>query len=167
MTTPKYSLKRALLSESYTPIQEHPLYKELSKGASKSSASSWSATIAYDHLSDGCSTFLRLVVDDEGDHPDGIWVDSLEVVNTHTREPDPTCFRKGYARQALQSLIDAADKTGTHLTLIAAHEPYLSRQHPDVDFPHKDDLANLYMDYGFQEEYSNPAQVKMNRAPKA
>jgi len=163
----KYSLKTQLLTESYTPIQEHPLFLELQQGASRQSASSWSGVIIYDHPSDGCSTYLHLVSDDEGEHPDGIWVDKLEVVNTQTREADPQCFRKGYARQALQSLIDAADTTHTHLTLIAAHEPYLSRMHPHIDFPDKDDLANLYMDYGFVEEYSNYAQVKMNRAPKS
>lgn len=162
----KYSLKTYLLAESYTPLQEHPLFLELSKGASRKQASSWSATLVYDHASDGCSTFLHLAVDDEGEHPDGIWVDSLEVVNTKTREADPQCFRKGYARQALKALIDAADSTQTHLTLIAAHEPYLSRQYPDVDFPDKDELASLYSEYGFVEEYSNYAQVKMNRTPK-
>ena len=162
----KYSLKTYLLAESYTPLQEHPLFLELSKGASRKQASSWSATLVYDHALDGCSTFLHLAVDDEGEHPDGIWVDSLEVVNTKTREADPQCFRKGYARQALKALIDAADSTQTHLTLIAAHEPYLSRQYPDVDFPDKDELASLYSEYGFVEEYSNYAQVKMNRTPK-
>ena len=163
----KYSLKTHLLSESYTPIGEHPLYKELSKGASRSSASSWSAVIIYDHPSDGCSTYLHLVSDDEGEHPNGVWVDKLEVVNTQTRHADPTCFRKGYARQALQALVDAADSTQTHLTLIAAHEPYLSRMHPDIDFPDKDELANLYMDYGFVINSSNYAQVHMSRSPRA
>lgn len=163
----KYSLKTHLLSESYTPIGEHPLFKELQQGASRSSASSWSAVIIYDHPSDGCSTYLHLVSDDEGEHPNGVWVDKLEVVNTQTRHADPTCFRKGYARQALQALVDAADSTRTHLTLIAAHEPYLSRMHPDIDFPDKDELANLYMDYGFVINSSNYAQVHMSRSPRA
>ena len=112
----KYSLKRSLLTESYTPLEEHPLFKELVKGASRTQASSWSAIIVYDHPSDGCSSYLHLAVDDEGEHPNGIWVDKLEVVNTETRHPDPQCFRKGYGRQALQALIDAADSTSTHLT---------------------------------------------------
>ena len=162
----KYSLKTLLLSESYTPLQEHPLYKELQKGASRTQSSSWSAVIIYDHPSDGCSTYLHLVSDDEGEHPNGVWVDKLEVVNTQTRHPDPTCFRKGYARQALEQLVRAADVTQTQLTLIAAHEPYLSRQFPHIDFPDKEELAALYEDYGFFEEFSNYAQVKMNREPR-
>ena len=166
MTTSKYSLKRSLLTESYTPLQEHPLFLQLQKEASRASASSWSAIVVDDHPSDGCSTKVHLAIDEEGEHPNGIWIDSLEVVNTKTRKPDPQCFRKGYARQALAQLVRAADVTQTHLALIAAHEPYLSRQHPDVDFPDKDELANLYMDYGFIEEYSNYAQVKMNRPPR-
>ena len=163
----KYSLKTHLLSESYTPVGEHPLFKELQQGASRTQASSWSGVIIYDHPSDGCSTFLHLVSDDEGEHPNSIWVDKLEVVNTQTRHADPACFRKGYARQALQSLIDAADSTQTHLTLIAAHEPYLSRMHPDIDFPDKDELANLYEDYGFVRNSSNYAQVHISRSPRA
>lgn len=162
----KYSLKRSLLTESYTPLQEHPLFKELQKRASRASASSWSAVIVYDHPSDGCSSYIHLAADDEGEHPNGIWVDKLEVVNTKTRHPDPQCFRKGYAREALEQLVRAADVTQTHLTLIAAHEPYLSRRYPHIDFPDKEELATLYEDYGFFEEYSNYAQVKMNREPR-
>ena len=164
----KYSLKRSLLSESYTPLEEHPLYKELIKGASRASASSWSAVVIYDHPSDGCSSYMHLVSHEEDpSHPNGIWVDKLEVVNTKTRHADPSCFRKGYARQALEQLVRAADVTRTHLTLIAAHEPYLSRQYPDVDFPDKDELAALYGDYGFVEDHSNYAQVHMSRSPRA
>ena len=163
----KYSLKTLLLTESYTPLQEHPLYKELVKGASRTSASSWSAVIVYDHPSDGCSTYIHLATDDEGEHPNGVWVDKLEVVNTQTRHADPACFRKGYGRQAMQHLVDAADRTGTHLTLIAAHEPYLSRMYPDIDFPDKEELANLYEDYGFVRNSSNYAQVHMSRSPVA
>ena len=168
MTTQKYSLRKRLLQEETNPItlEHHTMYRELAKQASKASASSWSAVLQWDHPADGCSTRVHLTLDDEGEHPNGLWIDLLEVVNTKTRQVDPQCFRKGYARQALQALVDAADSTGTHLTLIAAHEPYLSRQNPDVDFPDKDELANLYMDYGFLEEYSNYAQVKMNREPR-
>lgn len=168
MTTQKYSLKQHLLSESHN-LSEHPFLLELSKGASRIPKNkSWSAIVYYDHPSDGCSTRVHLAIDDETHHsPPAVWIDLLEVVNTKTRRPDPQCFRKGYARQALQALIDAADLTGTHLTLIAAHEPYLSRQNPHVDFPDKDELASLYSEYGFVEEYSNYAQVKMNRAPKS
>ena len=162
----KYSLKRSLLSESYN-LSEHPFLIELSKRASRVPKNkSWSAIVIWDHPVDGCSTKVHLAIDDEGEHPNGIWIDLLEVVNTKTRKPDPQCFRKGYARQALAQLVRAADVTQTHLTLIAAHEPYLSRMYPDIDFPDKEELATLYEDYGFFEEYSNYAQVKMNREPR-
>ena len=67
----------------------------------------------------------------------------------------------------LEALTKAADETGTHLTLIAASEAYYKRMYPEIDLPDKDELANLYMGYGFVEEYSNYAQVKMNREPKS
>ena len=165
----KYSLKEHLLTETTNPItlEHHTMYRELQKGASKSSASSWTAVLQWDHPTDGCSTVMHLALDDESPHAGALWVDKLEVVNTQTRHADPACFRKGYGRQALQQLVDAADSTRTHLTLIAAHEPYLSRMHPDIDFPDKDELANLYMDYGFVINSSNYAQVHMSRSPVA
>jgi len=169
MTTQKYSLRKRLLKEETNPItmEHHTMYRQLAKQASTSTASSGSAVLQWDHPADGCSTRVHLAIDDEGEHDGGLWIDLLEVVNTKTRRPDPQCFRKGYAREALQALIDAADSTRTHLTLIAAHEPYLGRKYPHVDFPDKEELAALYGDYGFHEEYSNYAQVKMNRAPKS
>ena len=66
----------------------------------------------------------------------------------------------------LEALTKAADETGTHLTLIAASEAYYKRMYPNIELPDKDQLAALYAQYGFVEEYSNYAQVKMNRVPR-
>ena len=66
----------------------------------------------------------------------------------------------------LEALTKAADETGTHLTLIAASEAYYKRMYPEIDLPDKDELAALYGDYGFNEIYSNYAQVKMQRMPR-
>ena len=161
----KYSLKRHLLTESIERIDDLPFFKTLRSSVDYVKADSWQGIVKLHHP-DGCTTEAFLALNDEDDKG-GIWIDKIEVVNTQTRKIDPACFRKGYAKKMLLALTHAADATGTHLTLIAAHEPYLSRQYPDVDFPDKDELANLYMDYGFEEEYSNYAQVKMNREPKS
>ena len=160
----KYSLKAALLVETVDNMKEHPLWVALSAQASRSKASSWSGILFIDHP-EGCSSEMHMSLNDE-EHPGGIWIDKLDVVNTKTREPDPECFRKGYAKEALALLAQAADQTETHLALIAASEPYLRRQNPDIDFPDKDELAQLYARYGFVEEYSNFAQVGMVRVPK-
>ena len=161
----KYSLKERLLVESTQSLKEHPLWVALSAQASRANASSWSGTLFIDHP-EGCSSEMHMSLNDE-EHPGGIWIDTLNVVNTKTRQPDLQCFRKGYAREMLALLVQAADDTGTHLALIAASEPYLSRMHPNVPFPDKDDLAELYADYGFSQDYANYAQVGMSRVPKS
>ena len=160
----KYSLKEALLVETVDHIDEHPYFEALRSYVDYAEADYWQGIIKTHHP-DGCTTEAFIAINDEDDSG-GIWIDKLEVVNTKTRRADPECFRKGYARKMLEALTKAADETGTHLTLIAAHEPSLSRRFPDIDFPDKDELAALYGDYGFNEVYKNYAQVKMDRAPK-
>ncbi len=160
----KYSLKRHLLTESIERIEEHPFFAALRAHVDEADGDYDSAFIALRH-SDGCSTEAYIALNDEDDKG-GIWIDKIEVVNSE-RHLDPECFRKGYAKQMLEALTKAADETGTHLTLIAASEPYYKRMYPDIDLPDKDQLADLYMGYGFVEEYSNYAQVKMNREPKS
>ena len=160
----KYSLKRHLLTESIERIEEHPFFEALRSHVDEADGDYGSAFIALRH-SDGCSTEAYIALNDEDDKG-GIWIDKIEVVNSE-RHLDPECFRKGYAKQMLEALTKAADETGTHLTLIAASEPYYKRMYPGIDLPDKDQLADLYMGYGFVEEYSNSAQVKMNREPKS
>ena len=164
MTThKKYSLKSSLLTETVDHIDEHPYFEALRNYVDYASADYWQGIIKI-HNPDGCTTEAYIAINDEDDKG-GIWIDKLEVVNTQTRKLDPQCFRKGYAKQMLQALTRAADESQTHLSLIAAHEPYLSRMYPHIDFPDKDELANLYMDYGFLETSRNYAQVHMVRAP--
>jgi len=166
MKSLRETIRQLILEEAQVDhIDEHPYFEALRNYVDYASADYWQGIIKIHH-SDGCSTEAFIAINDEDDKG-GIWIDKLEVVNKETRKIDPECFRKGYAKQMLQALTRAADESQTHLTLIAAHEPYLSRQYPDVDFPDKDELAALYGDYGFFEEYSNYAQVKMNRAPKS
>ena len=162
----KYSLKEALLVEktTYTTMKEHPLWTALSSQTSRAQASMWQGVLFMDHA-DGCTTEMYLTLNDD-EHPGGIWIDSLNVVNTETREADPECFRQGYARELLALLVHAADQTGTHLALIAAFEPYLARKYPDVELPDKDELAALYGEYGFHETSRNFAQVYMHRDSK-
>ena len=160
----KYSLKRHLLTESIERIEEHPFFAALRAHVDEADGDYDSAFVALRH-SDGCSTECYIALNDEDDKG-GIWIDKIEVVNSE-RHLDPECFRKGYAKKMLEALTKAADETGTHLTLIAASEAYYKRMYPEIDLPDKDELANLYMGYGFVEEYSNYAQVKMNREPKS
>ena len=154
---------RHLILESEGYIEEHPFFEALRAYVDEADGDYSSAFIALRH-SDGCSTEAYIALNDE-DGKGGIWIDKIEVVNSE-RHLDPECFRKGYAKQMLVALTKAADETGTHLTLIAASEPYYKRMYPEIQLPDKDQLADLYMGYGFEEIYSNYAQVKMNREPK-
>ena len=156
---------RQLILESEGSIDELPFFKTLRVSVDYAKADSWQGIVKLHHP-DGCSTEAFLALNDEDDKG-GIWIDKIEVVKTDTRELHPECFRKGYAKKMLEALTKAADETGTHLTLIAASEPYYKRMYPGIDLPDKDQLADLYMGYGFFEEYSNYAQVKMNREPKS
>ena len=154
---------RQLILESEGYIEEHPFFEALRSYVDEADGDYGAAFLALRH-SDGCSTEAYIAINDE-DEKGGIWIDKIEVVNSE-RHLDPQCFRKGYAKQMLQALTRAADETGTHLTLIAASEPYYRRMYPHISLPDKDQLADLYMGYGFVEEYSNYAQVKMNREPR-
>ena len=153
---------RQLILESEGYIEEHPFFEALSSYVDEADGDYDSAFIALRH-SDGCSTEAYIAIDED---PSGIWIDKIEVVNS-SRELDPQCFRKGYAKKMLEALTKAADETQTPLTLIAASEAYYKRLYPNIELPDKDQLAALYAQYGFVEEYSNYAQVKMNRPPKS
>ena len=78
---------------------------------------------------------------------------------------DEACFGKGYAKEVLTLLTQAADSHQIELYLIAAPEARLRREHPYL--PDKDQLAQLYARYGFVEDFRNPFQVGMTRKPKA
>ena len=164
MTTQKYSLKKQLLTEEMGYIDEHPFFAALRNYVDEADGDYDSAFVALRH-SDGCSTEAYIALNDEYDKG-GIWIDKMEVVNSE-RHLDPECLRKGYAKKMLEALTKAADETGTPLALIAASEAYYKRMYPGIDLPDKNELAALYGDYGFNEIYSNHAQVKMDRAPKS
>ena len=161
----KYSLKRSLLTEGTVEdgLDESDFMRTLTNYVDKVEASHDSAYLTIEG-SDGCMAQAYLVINDEPQG--GIWIDKIEVVKTDTGTLHPECFRKGYARAMLQALTKAADITQTHLALIAASEAYYKRMYPEIDLPDKEELAALYEDYGFFEEYSNFAQVKMNREPR-
>ena len=168
MTTQKYSLRKRLLQEDTQPqeLAQTPFWKAIVPLVDEADADYWQGFLAFRHP-DGCSTEAFIALNDELPKEfGGIWIDKIEVVKTDTREAHPPCFRKGYAKKMLEALTKAADSSQTHLTLIAAHEPYLTRMYPDIHFPDKDELADLYMGYGFQPIYSNYAQVKMDRDPR-
>jgi len=104
------------------------------------------------------------VLDIEVDGAAALWVNNLDIVGANGK-PDPACFRKGFGRQMLTILTQAADSHGVTLSLIAAPPAYLKRQFPDL--PDKDQLAALYAEYGFTQDFSNPMQVGMSRIPSA
>ena len=153
--------------EQVYELEQASYWKAIAPLVDEADADYWQGFLAFRHP-DGCSTEAYISVNDEDwvDGNGGIWIDKIEVVKTDTRELHPECFRKGYARKMLEALTKAADQTGTHLTLIAASEPYYKRMYPGIELPDKDELAALYGDYGFNEIYKNYAQVKMDRAPK-
>ena len=166
MKTLRETIRHLILEEEEQvhELAQLPFWKAIAPLVDEADADYWQGFLALRHP-DGCSTECYIALNDEDDKG-GIWIDKIEVVKTHTRELHPECFRKGYARKMLEALTKAADITQTHLTLIAASEPYYKRMYPQIDLPDKEELAALYEDYGFFEEYSNYAQVKMNREPR-
>lgn len=168
MTAQKYSLRKRLLQEEKQvyELAQASFWKAIAPLVDEADADYWQGFLAFRH-SDGCSTEAYIAVNDEDweDGNGGIWIDKIEVVKTDTRELHPQCFRKGYAKQMLEALTKAADVTGTRLSLIAASEPYYNRMYPGIELPDKDELADLYMGYGFVETSRNYAQVHMSRSP--
>ena len=157
MTTQKYSLKRHLLvEEKQTSASSLMLSSLIQSVDTHQSHGSSAHSLTLNHP--GCHT----VLDIEVDGPDALWVNNLDVVGANGK-PDSACFRKGYGRQMLSLLTQAADEHGVTLELIAAPPAYLKRQMPDL--PDKDQLAALYGDYGFYETSRNFAQVHMRRDP--
>lgn len=154
----KYSLKEHLLLEETTTASSLMLQTLIQAVDTHQSHGGSAHSLTLNHP--GCHT----VLDIEVDGPDAMWVSHLDVVGSNG-EPDPQCFRKGYGRQMLSLLAQAADEHGVTLELIAAPPAYLKRQFPDL--PDKDQLAELYGDYGFYETSRNFAQVHMKRDPKA
>ena len=155
-TQKKYSLQRTLLEQESSP-SSLMLTTLIELVDAHESHGSGSHTFVLNHPA--CYS----VLDIEVDGPQAIWVSNLDVVGKNGK-PDPRCFRKGYGRQMLALLTHAADEHGVSLSLIAAPPAYLKRQFPSL--PDKDQLAELYAQYGFEPQSRNPAQVKMYRSPR-
>ena len=166
MTThKKYSLREQLLeANSYPQIDEHPLIAELISHASQN-YTSYDGTILKFSQPEGCATLLDIRLSDDPERPDALYIEKIEVLKYPYGEVDPSCFGKGYAKEVLSLLTQAADSSQTELYLIAAPEAQLRREHPYL--PDKDQLAQLYARYGFVEDFRNPFQVGMTRKPKA
>jgi len=158
----KYSIKEALLVETTTLMKDHPLWTLISSTLTRTKAIQSMGRIYIDHPQDSCTAQITLSLDDSY-APGGIYIDKLEVVNSKGRL-DSECFRKGYAKEALHLLVTLADQSRTHLSLIAAPEAS-GREREFYDLPGKTELAQLYAQFGFVEEYSNMAQVGMVRDP--
>ena len=157
MPTPdKYSLKRLLEDTSESLSAQTMVTSLIDQVDSHQIHGNGATTLVFNHPN------CHSVLDIEFDGPDKIWVSNLDVVNSQG-QPDPECFRKGYGRQMLELLVQAADVHEVHLELIAAPPAYLRRQFPEL--PDKDELADFYARYGFETTNSNPMQVYMKRTP--
>ena len=156
MTThKKYSLKRTLL-ENTQPVDA--FQETLASLVDSSSFDGYADELILDHGE--CYTILQLALDEEsGEH---VWVNSLYTTDKQGK-PSEGCYRKGYAKQMMSLLTQAADQHGVILELIAAPPPRLKRQLPSL--PDKDELARFYAQHGFVETDRNMAQVYMRRDP--
>ena len=74
------------------------------------------------------------------------WVNSLHTTDSQGK-PSPLCYRKGYTKQMMSLLTQAADSHGIILELIAAPPGRLKRQLSEL--PDKDGLAKFYAKHGF------------------
>ena len=166
MTThKKYSLREQLLeANSYPQIDEHPLIDELISHASQN-YTSHDGTILKFSFPEGCATLLDIRTSDDPERPDALYIEKIEVLKYPYGEVDEACFGKGYAKEVLTLLTQAADSHQIELYLIAAPEARLRREHPYL--PDREQLAQLYARYGFVEDFRNQFQIGMTRKPKA
>ena len=156
MTTQKYSLKEALLLENTQPV--HSFQETLASLVDSSSFDGYADELILDHGE--CYTILQIALDElSGEH---VWVNSLYTTDKQGK-PSEGCYRKGYAKEMMLKLTQAADQHGVILELIAAPPPRLKRQLPSL--PDKDELARFYAQHGFVETDRNMAQVFMRRDP--
>jgi len=150
----KYSLRRRLLFEEIqSPARQ--FLEELMSIADKH-------TDGYDtHISivhGNCIATMNAEIPAEDDLPNYVHIGYLEVTNA-AGDPDPACYRKGYASGLLKLVVNTADKHGIELSLSAEGDPR-------EGMPDKDELAQFYTRYGFEETDRNSTQVYMNRRPR-
>ena len=113
---------------------------------------------------DNCIVTLSAEIPDEEDAY--VHLGYLYVTNNE-RKIDPKCFRKGYAGDLLQLVIDSADRHGVTLGLSAksVYTPeYLQRKYgQEIDTPDTEELAKFYSRYGFEETHRFSQQIFMER----
>ena len=147
---------RTLILETQEPI--YGFIDTLATSATSANLG-YNNEITLDHGE--CITLLSIELDEEaGDYA---WVNNLYTTNKRG-QPDPGCYRKGYASQMMSLLTRAADQHGVTLELIAAPPARMKRNDPSL--PDKDELASFYGRYGFEETDRNPMQVYMTRYPQ-
>ena len=110
-----------------------------------------------------CQVVLTAEIPSEADDPNYVHLGYLEVTDT-AGDPDPACYRKGYAADMMKLLASTADKHGVNLGLSAEGVP---QEQIDsiygVDLPDMQELANFYSRYGFKETDRNSQQIYMQR----
>ena len=113
-----------------------------------------------------CIAALDMEMLGGGEDSDYVHLGYLEVTDT-AGDPHPACYRKGYAGELLQLVVDTADKHQVTLGLSAEEVP---REDIDtiygVDMPDMQELANFYAQYGFEETGRNAGQIYMQRDPR-
>lgn len=155
----KYSLKRQLLVETTQSLDA--FLEALASSVTSASYDGYADTFILNHGE--CITILEIHLD-ERETENTAWVNSLYTTDSQGR-PTAGCYRKGYAKEMMSLLTQAADQHGVILELIAAPPPRLKRQIPSL--PDKDGLASFYSRHGFVVTKSNMAQVFMHRIPQS
>ena len=155
----KYSLKQHLLVETSQSLDE--FQETLAASVSTSSFDGYADKFVL--FQGECLTVLEVHIDGR-ETPNTAWVNSIHTTDAKGR-PSEGCYRKGYAKEMMLKLTQAADQCGIVLELIAAPPAWLKRQIPSL--PDKDELAKFYAKYGFIETKRNMAQVYMRREPKS
>ena len=113
-----------------------------------------------------CIVTLDMEMLGTGENSDYVHLGYLEVTDKEG-DPHPACYRKGYAGELLQFVIDTADKHQVTLGLSAEGVP---TEDIDtiygIDMPDMQELANFYARYGFKETGRNSGQIYMQRDPR-
>ena len=156
----KYSLKKYLLTE-VTQSPARAFIEDLISFADKH-IEDYDTQIMIKHGQ--CQVTLSVEIPSEEDDPNYVHIGYLEVTDT-AGDPDPACYRKGYAADMMQQVVSIADKHGVELGLSAEGVP---QEQIDsiygVDLPDMQELADFYGRYGFKETNRNSQQIYMQRS---
>ena len=113
-----------------------------------------------------CIAVLNMEMLGGTDDSDYVHLGYLEVTSA-AGYPHPACYRKGYAGELLQLVVNTADRHQVTLGLSAEGSYDEDADTTSgIDLPDMQELADFYARYGFEETGRNAGQIYMQRNPR-